>query len=106
MAMSWVLAAQLAGIHLTIAAPEMYQPDADFVASIEGTGSVTVTADAAEAARDADIVYTDVWVSMGFEDHGDAFAVERFVCRVVAIGFQFVGEVKDFDEFVFCNILK
>ncbi len=68
MAMSWVLGAKLAGIDLVIGAPESYQPPFSFVTKVQGPGTVTITADPQEAVRDADIVYTDVWVSMGFEE--------------------------------------
>jgi ornithine carbamoyltransferase len=68
MANSWAIAADLAGIDLTIGAPAGYQPADDIMSRLNGPGSVTVTDDPAAAARDADFIYTDVWVSMGFED--------------------------------------
>jgi ornithine carbamoyltransferase len=84
---SWVFAAAKLGFELRIAAPEAYQPaDALFAragsahASISGSGAnrarcfsypgggkVVCTADLAAAARGADLLYTDVWVSMGKE---------------------------------------
>lgn len=60
---SWVLAARAFGFQLTIAAPVGYQPDAGLVA---GSG-VKVTTSVEEAVRGADVLYTDVWVSMGKE---------------------------------------
>ncbi|HEY3364558.1 MAG TPA: ornithine carbamoyltransferase [Symbiobacteriaceae bacterium] len=60
------------GMHVVIACPEGYTPDpaivgrAAAVAKVYG-GSVTVTHDPAEGARGADVVYTDVWASMGQE---------------------------------------
>lgn len=58
-ARSWVAAARKLDIELWIAAPPEFQP-AD-------RAGVHVTTDLTEAARDADVVYTDVWVSMGKE---------------------------------------
>ena len=63
------------GVHVTIAAPSALQPAADVVdwarEMASKTGStVSVTADAAEAVKGADAVYTDVWVSMGEEEKG------------------------------------
>ena len=60
---SWILAARACGFRLTIAAPKGYQPSAEQLA---GSG-VTVTTSVEEAVRGADVVYTDVWVSMGKE---------------------------------------
>ena len=72
MAYSWCLAAKLAGIELRVGAPAGYQPTPEFLADVPGDGSIVVTDDPAEAARDADFIYTDVWVSMGFEDEAQA----------------------------------
>lgn len=68
MANSWILAAKLAGMDLRIGAPEQFQPEARILEMGQGEGTVTVTADPAEAMKDAEVIYTDVWVSMGFEE--------------------------------------
>ena len=58
---SWIYAAEALKFHLTLAGPEGYLS--------EITNSyVTQTHDVKEAARDADVLYTDVWVSMGMEE--------------------------------------
>lgn len=73
MAHSLMMGAAKFGMNFAIAAPEGYWPDAELtaeskkVASATG-GSVLVTGDAKEAIADADVVYTDVWASMGFEE--------------------------------------
>ncbi|MFP5317245.1 MAG: ornithine carbamoyltransferase [Acidimicrobiia bacterium] len=54
----------LAGLTVRVATPPGYEPPAGVVA---GTGTV-LTTDPAEAVKDADAVYTDVWASMGQED--------------------------------------
>lgn len=69
---SLMLAAGLAGIRLRVAAPRGYEPHPDIVAEAERTalatgGSVTVSNDARSAVEGADVVYTDVWASMGQE---------------------------------------
>lgn len=63
---SWIFAAQKFGFELRIAAPEGFHPDPGLVAA--SGGKVHVTTDVASAASGADVLYTDVWVSMGMED--------------------------------------
>lgn len=66
---SWIEAARLFGLEVRIACPEGYAPDARLVAGVErsGPGRVRVLRSAAEAAQGADVLYTDVWASMGQE---------------------------------------
>ncbi|GAA4948597.1 ornithine carbamoyltransferase [Streptomonospora halophila] len=76
MAHSYLLGCALAGMHVRIAAPDGYRPDAGVLSRAEdiarGTGaSITVTGDAAAAADGADVLATDVWTSMGQEDQAD-----------------------------------
>ena len=59
-ARSWVYAAEVLKFHLALAGPEGYQSEVT-------NRYVTQTHDVKEAARDADVLYTDVWVSMGLE---------------------------------------
>ena len=55
-------------MHVAIAAPEGYKPDAGVLAKAREAGiEFTVTGDPAEAAAGAHAVYTDVWASMGQE---------------------------------------
>jgi ornithine carbamoyltransferase len=67
----------MAGMHVTVGCPAGYEPIpqvvgiASEVAAKTG-GSVVVTTDPLEAAKDADIVYTDVWASMGQEGEHEA----------------------------------
>ena len=68
MANSWILAAAKTGMELTLAGPEGFLPEQSIIDFAGNPSNVKVTNDAAEAAADADFVYTDVWVSMGFED--------------------------------------
>ncbi|HJX78363.1 ornithine carbamoyltransferase [Glutamicibacter sp.] len=73
MANSYLLAGVTAGMHVRIAGPEGYLPSAEIIAAAqiraeETGGSVVITTDAAQALKDADVVVTDTWVSMGQED--------------------------------------
>ncbi|MBY6364996.1 ornithine carbamoyltransferase [Rhodococcoides corynebacterioides] len=75
MAHSLMLGGVTAGMHVTVAAPEGFLPDADVLGAAttraaETGGSVTVTSDPIAAATDADVLVTDTWTSMGQENDG------------------------------------
>jgi ornithine carbamoyltransferase len=66
---SFVLGAAMSGLDLTVATPEGYGVDDGVLKRAEGLGTAPATTTDPEAAiADADVVYTDVWVSMGQED--------------------------------------
>ncbi len=62
---SWIFAAAKLNFELRIAAPKKFQPPASVVK--KAGGKIICTDDLAEAASGADLLYTDVWVSMGKE---------------------------------------
>ncbi|MEP0822169.1 MAG: ornithine carbamoyltransferase [Ignavibacterium sp.] len=66
---SWLEVSTLYPIRFLLAAPEGYQPDPAIVqrARDAGVSSIEIVVDPKEAVRDADVVYTDVWTSMGQE---------------------------------------
>ena len=69
---SAILGCAIVGMDIVVACPEGYEPDEDIVAQARAMGgNVTITNDPAEAAKDADVFYTDVWISMGDEDEVD-----------------------------------
>jgi ornithine carbamoyltransferase len=73
MAHSYLLGGATAGMHVRVAAPRGYQPDPAIVARAQQIaartgGSATVLDDPALAAKGADVLATDVWVSMGQDD--------------------------------------
>lgn len=61
-----------AGMAVSIACPEGYEPDADIMAWARENGEFTCTADIMAAAEGADVLYTDVWSSMGMESEASA----------------------------------
>ena len=67
MARSWMWAAERLGFECVICAPRGYQPPASFMRRFR-SGAVTVEPSPAKAVRGADVLYTDVWVSMGQEE--------------------------------------
>jgi ornithine carbamoyltransferase len=80
MAHSYLLGGATAGMHVRIAGPSGYQPSPDIFAAASsiasGTGgSVAVFTDPAAACKDADVLATDVWVSMGQADAAARMAV-------------------------------
>ncbi len=70
---TWLVGAGLFGLNLFVATPEDYGPDSHYfqagmdLANFTG-GNIYLTTDPLEAVKDADVVYTDVWVSMGEDD--------------------------------------
>ncbi len=73
MAHSLLIAAAKLGLHMVIATPKGYDPDPEIYkraeeAAQESGAVIEVTRDPREAVKGADIVYTDVWVSMGQEE--------------------------------------
>lgn len=62
---SWVFAAAKLGFELRIGAPKEFQPSAEIIR--RAGAKVRCTTDVNEAVKDADLLYTDVWVSMGKE---------------------------------------
>jgi ornithine carbamoyltransferase len=64
---SLLLGAVMTGADMRVAAPEGYEPDASTVERARDRADVLVTNDPVEAVRDADVIYTDVWTSMGQE---------------------------------------
>jgi ornithine carbamoyltransferase len=69
---SLVMGSAVEGIHISVACPKTYHPNESIIARAQSvaksTGStIEITDDPTKAALDADVVYTDVWVSMGEE---------------------------------------
>jgi ornithine carbamoyltransferase len=69
-AASWIFAAAKLDFELRIAAPKKFQPPPELLR--HAGGKIICTEDLSAAAHDADLLYTDVWVSMGKEDESVA----------------------------------
>ncbi len=68
MANSLLVGAIKTGMSFAIACPKGYEPDKRLIEWAKENGDVTITEDVKEAVKDADVVYTDVWASMGQEE--------------------------------------
>ncbi len=89
---SLLCAGAMVGMHVAVGSPPGYEPIPQVVGiarqlAAETGGQVTVTADALQAARDADVVYTDVWASMGQEGQHDA---RMLMFRPFQVGYHVV----------------
>ncbi len=80
---SWLNAAALFGLRFRLACPPGYEPDAKILARAQSLapGRIEILHDPVAAAKDADVVYTDVWTSMGQE-------AETQVRRAAFAGYQ------------------
>lgn len=74
------------GMEVSVACPKGYEPDAEIMAWAKENGKFTCTDNVLEAAKDADVLYTDVWASMGQEGEAE----ER---KKVFKGYQINAEV-------------
>ena len=67
MANSLIVGGIKTGMEVSVACPDTYRPDADIMKWASENGKFTVTSDLKKAAECADVLYTDVWASMGQE---------------------------------------
>ena len=74
------------GMEVSVACPKGYEPDAELMKWAAENGTFTCTEDVFAAAKDADVLYTDVWASMGQE----AEAEER---KKIFKGYQINSDV-------------
>ena len=90
MANSLIVGGLKVGMKVAIACPEDYQPDEKVLEFVKEYGdSFTMTTDVLEAAKDADVLFTDVWASMGQEEEAEkrklAFAGYQINDDVMAV---------------------
>lgn len=71
MANSLIVGGIKMGTKVATACPEGYTPDEDIVKWAKENGDYVCTPDVVEAIKDADVVYTDVWASMGQESEAE-----------------------------------
>ena len=86
MANSLIVGGIKMGMKVAIACPSDYQPDAEIMKWASENGDFTCTENILEAAKDADVLYTDVWASMGQED-------EKAEREKIFVGYQINDEV-------------
>lgn len=70
---SWINAAAVLNLNIVVACPKGYLPDREILARAlgRGSGKIELTSDPVAAVKNADVIYTDVWASMGQEsEHG------------------------------------
>ncbi|MBI5408841.1 MAG: ornithine carbamoyltransferase [Nitrospirae bacterium] len=87
---SLIEAAGLTGIDLVLACPHGYEPDKAIYENARSKGAkVKILANPDEAAKDADVLYTDVWISMGQEKEVERkkkkFAAYQINSRLVSL---------------------
>jgi ornithine carbamoyltransferase len=70
---SWLRLAQRLPFHFVCACPDDYEPDAQTIADTRqaGLSEIAISHDPKAAVKDADIVYTDVWASMGQKNEAE-----------------------------------
>jgi ornithine carbamoyltransferase len=89
-ARSWIWASARLGFDLVIGAPKGFQPAESFMSGVPGS-TIDVVGDPVQAVRGCDMVYTDVWVSMGKE----AESAERIdILRPYQINAELMGYAK------------
>lgn len=86
MANSLIVGAIKMGMECAIACPDEYKPDAEIIKWAEENGTFTCSSDILACAKDADVIYTDVWASMGQEE-------EKAEREKIFKGFQINDEV-------------
>lgn len=72
MANSLIVGCIKMGIEVNVACPKGYEPDKSIMKWAKENGKFICTTDVLEAAQKADVIYTDVWASMGQEDETKA----------------------------------
>ena len=101
---SLVIAAAYMGMHISVATPVGYEADTQILETakaiaLENGGSLFVSNDPVEAVVNADVVYTDVWTSMGQEEE----AVKRLAdFKDFQINDALVANAKDDYMFLHC----
>jgi|TARA_B110000467_G_scaffold37498_1_gene34205 ornithine carbamoyltransferase len=70
---SWLALSMRIPFHLTIACPEGYNPDEGMLKAAKeaGISTIEISHEPREAVKDADVVYTDVWASMGQKEEAE-----------------------------------
>lgn len=94
---SLVFGAVKVGMHISIAAPENYEPNSEIIAKAQKDAEkincmIEITHDPNEAVKNADIIYTDVWTSMGFEKEKE---IRKNAFQLFQVNQDLVNHAKD-----------
>ncbi len=92
MANSLIVGCIKMGMSVSIACPDNYKPDPEIMKWANENGDFVCTSDIATAAKDADVLYTDVWASMGQEDEA---AIRRAAFEGYQINARTMSYAKD-----------
>ncbi len=101
---SWLLGAAQLGLTLTLACPKGYRPDARIVRQARQIANTSgavigIVEDPRQAVKGADVIYTDVWASMGQEDEA---AVRREIFRPYQVNAALLAETPDHAVVMHC----
>lgn len=102
MANSWILGAAMFGMKISLAGPKGFEPGAEIDAQLQADNlpvNYQFTTDAAHAVQGADVLYTDVWVSMGDEDEA---AERKRVMAPYAVNSELLSAAKPDAYFMHC----
>ncbi len=102
MANSWIVSAAMFGMEIVLAGPEDFAPKPVVNEALKADDlpvNYHFTPDPAEAATDADVLYTDVWVSMGDEDEAAERKDKMLPYQVTG---ELMGRAKDDALFMHC----
>ncbi len=91
MANSLIVGGLKTGMRVSVGCPRGYEPDTAVLDFAEGCDGFTLTDDIFEAAADADVIYTDVWASMGMEDEAEE---RRRIFKGYCVGRELVAAAK------------
>ena len=104
MANSLIAGCAKVGMNISVACPEGYEPDSDVVNNSNITANdtgceIVITHNMEQAIKDADVVYTDVWTSMGHEEEN---VIRQSVFHSYQVNAELFSHAKDDAIFLHC----
>ncbi len=88
---SLIIGAAKLGVHMAIANPPGYGPDEEIIKKAKVSGQITLLNDPLESAKEADVLYTDVWTSMGKENEQK---LRRSIFKPYQLNSTLVGQAR------------
>ena len=98
---SWINFASKIPIHLVICTPREYEPDVTTLKNAQSAGvsRIEILADPVTAVSDADVLYTDVWASMGQEEEAEA---RKKIFKPYQLNQELIGKAKEDVKVLHC----